>query len=413
MKTYIPRPLYTKRIEPFIDKELIKVITGQRRIGKSYILLQISDMIKKEKPEANIIFVDKEQLAFVDIKNYMELYQYVLKMTEGHSCNYLFVDEIQEIEDFQLCLRSLLNENRCDIYCTGSNAKMLSGELATHLAGRYIEFPVHSLSYEEFLTFNRRQDSSESLKLYLTFGGMPYIYNLAMEINVIFEYLRNVYSTILLKDVVAREAIRNVSFLENLVAYLIDNTGSLFSAQNISKYLKSQQVNMPTQTILNYLRALCNSFFIYKIQRAEIQGMKIFEIGEKYYFEDLGLHNAIRRFDFRKDINKLMENVVCIDLLRFGYEVYVGKYGNKEIDFIASKSDHRIYIQVTYMLSDDTTIQREFGNLLEIPDNYPKYVVTMDEIQSGGNYRGIKQISLRDFLLAEDKENIKSSFAFL
>lgn len=413
MKTYIPRPLYTKRIEPFIDKELIKVITGQRRTGKSYILLQISDMIKKEKPEANIIFVDKEQLAFVHIKNYMELYQYVLKMAAGHSQNYLFVDEIQEIEDFQLCLRSLLNENICDIYCTGSNAKMLSGELATHLAGRYIEFPVHSLSYEEFLTFNQRQDSSESLRLYLTFGGMPYIHNLAMETNVIFEYLRNVYSTILLKDVVAREAIRNVSFLENLVAYLIDNTGSLFSAQNISKYLKSQQVNIPTQTILNYLRALCNSFFIYKIQRAEIQGMKIFEIGEKYYFEDLGLHNAIRHFDFRKDINKLMENAVCIDLLRSGYEVYVGKYGNKEIDFIASKSDHWIYIQVTYMLSDDTTIQREFGNLLEIPDNYPKYVVTMDEMQSGGNYQGIKQISLRDFLLAEDKENIKNSLTFL
>jgi len=370
-------------------------------------------MIKKERPEANIIFVDKEQLAFAAIKNYMDLYQYVLKMTAGHSYNYLFVDEIQEIEDFQLCLRSLLNENKCDIYCTGSNAKMLSGELATHLAGRYIEFPVHSLSYEEFLTFNRRQDSSESLRLYLTFGGMPYIHNLAMETNVIFEYLRNVYSTILLKDVVAREAIRNVSFLENLVAYLIDNTGSLFSAQNISKYLKSQQVNIPTQTILNYLRALCNSFFVYKIQRAETQGMKIFEIGEKYYFEDLGLHNAIRHFDFRKDINKLMENVVCIDLLRFGYEVYVGKYGNKEIDFIASKNDHRIYIQVTYMLSDDSTVQREFGNLLEIPDNYPKYVVTMDEMQSGGNYQGIKQISLRDFLLAEDKENIRRSLTSL
>ena len=299
-----------------------------------------------------------------------------------------------------------MNENKCDIYCTGSNAKMLSSELATQLAGRYIEFPIHSLSYGEFLTFNQCQDSTESLKLYLTFGGMPYIHNLTMDKNVIFEYLRNVYSTILLKDVVARESIRNVSFLENLVAYLIDNTGSLFSAQNISKYLKSQHVNIPTQTILNYLKALCNSFFIYKIQRAEIQGMKIFEIGEKYYFEDLGLHNSIQHFDFRKDINKLMENVVCIDLLRYGYEVYVGKSGNKEIDFIASKDDHKIYIQVAYMLPDDATVRREFGNLLEIADNYPKYGVTMDEMQSGGNYKGIKQISLRNFLLAEDKEKL-------
>ena len=230
---------------------------------------------------------------------------------------------------------------------------MLSSELATQLAGRYIEFPIHSLSYGEFLTFNQCQDSTESLKLYLTFGGMPYIHNLTMDKNVIFEYLRNVYSTILLKDVVARESIRNVSFLENLVAYLIDNTGS---------------------------------------QRAEIQGMKIFEIGEKYYFEDLGLHNSIQHFDFRKDINKLMENVVCIDLLRYGYEVYVGKSGNKEIDFIASKDDHKVYIQVAYMLPDDATVQREFGNLLEIADNYPKY--------------GIKQISLRNFLLAEDKERL-------
>ena len=406
MKNYISRPLYIKRIEPFIDKSIIKVITGQRRIGKSYILLQISDIIKKNIPEANIIFVDKEQLAFTEIRNYMDLYQYVLKKVIGHNHNYLFVDEIQEIEEFQLCLRSLLNENKCDIYCTGSNAKMLSSELATQLAGRYIEFPIHSLSYGEFLTFNQCQDSTESLKLYLTFGGMPYIHNLTMDKNVIFEYLRNVYSTILLKDVVARESIRNVSFLENLVAYLIDNTGSLFSAQNISKYLKSQHVNIPTQTILNYLKALCNSFFIYKIQRAEIRGMKIFEIGEKYYFEDLGLHNSIQHFDFRKDINKLMGNVVCIDLLRYGYEVYVGKSGNKEIDFIASKDDHKVYIQVAYMLPDDATVRREFGNLLEIADNYPKYVVTMDEMQSGGNYKGIKQISLRNFLLAEDKERL-------
>lgn len=307
MKNYISRPLYTNRIEPFIDKDLIKVITGQRRIGKSYILLQVSDIIKRKVPEANIIFVDKELLTFADIKDYMDLYQHVLQKVAGHNHNYLFVDEIQEIEKFQLCLRSLLNENICDIYCTGSNAKMLSGELATHLAGRYIEFSVHSLSYEEFLRFNNLQDSSTNLNLYLMYGGMPYIHNLEMERNVIFEYLKNVYSTILLKDVVSRESIRNVSFLENLVGYLVDNTGSLFSAQNISKYLKSQQVNIPTQTVLNYLKALCNSFFVYKIQRAETQGMKIFEIGEKYYFEDLGLHNAIRHFNFQRDINKLME----------------------------------------------------------------------------------------------------------
>lgn len=406
MKSYIPRPLYTERIKPFINKQLIKVITGQRRIGKSYILMQLADVIKEQNPLANIIYVDKERLAFSEIRKDTDLYNYVKSASQGYEYNYLFVDEVQEIENFQLCLRSLLNENICDLYCTGSNAKILSGELATHLAGRYIEFHVHSLSYGEFLQFNQLQDSQESFRQYLTFGGMPYIHNLALDENVIFEYLRNVYSTILLKDVVIRESIRNVPFLENLIAYLVDNTGSLFSAQNISKYLKSQHVNIPTQTILNYLRALCNSFFIYKAQRAEIQGMKIFEIGEKYYFEDLGLHNAIRHFNFRKDINKLMENVVYIDLLRHGYQVYIGKSGDKEVDFIAMKNDRKIYLQIAYMLYDDATIKREFENLLGIPDNYPKYVVTMDEMQCGSNYQGIKQIHLRHFLLAEDKERL-------
>ena len=400
MKNYISRPLYIRRIEPFIDKSIIKVITGQRRIGKSYILLQISDIIKKNIPEANIIFVDKEQLAFTEIRNYMDLYQYVLKKVTGHNHNYLFVDEIQEIEEFQLCLRSLLNENKCDIYCTGSNAKMLSSELATQLAGRYIEFPIHSLSYGEFLTFNQCQDSTESLKLYLTFGGMPYIHNLTMDKNVIFEYLRNVYSTILLKDVVARESIRNVSFLENLVAYLIDNTGSLFSAQNISKYLKSQHVNIPTQTILNYLKALCNSFFIYKIQRAEIQGMKIFEIGEKYYFEDLGIRHVIRPFR-PDDIGQVLENVVHHHLMVRGYTVHVGRDGDREVDFVAERDGEKLYIQVAASVMEQKTWEREYGNLLEIRDNYPKIVVTLDPLE-GASFQGIRQIPVRRFLLMND-----------
>ena len=406
MKDYITRPLYTQKVEPFIGKSLIKVMTGQRRIGKSYLLMQLADMLRQRRADANLIYIDKERLDFAALKTEQDLYQYVRQHLEQNRPNYLFVDEVQEIENFQLALRSLLNEDACDIYCTGSNARILSGELATHLAGRYVEIHVHSLSYQEFLDFNRLADNGESLRRYLIFGGMPYLHNLPMDENVTFEYLRSVYSTILLKDVVSRENIRNVSFLENLVAYLADNTGSLFSAQNISKYLKSQRVNMPTQTILNYLKALCNSYFIYKLQRADTHGMKIFEIGEKYYFEDLGLHNAIRHFDFRRDVNKLMENVVCVELMRAGYQVHIGKNGNKEIDFMASKGSQRIYVQVSYLLPDEITIEREFGNLLDIPDNYPKYVVTMDEMLCGSNYQGIKQVHLRDFLLAEDKERL-------
>lgn len=402
---YINRPIYTERVKPFIGKQLIKIFTGQRRVGKSYIMLQLIDMVKALHPKANIIYIDKELLSFSEVKDSASLCDYVASRLVSEA-NFLFIDEVQEIDGFQLCLRSLLNENKCDIYCTGSNAKMLSGELATYLGGRYIEIPVHSLSYQEFLNFNSLSDSDDSLRLYLTLGGMPYLHNLGLNREVVYEYLRNVYSTILLKDVVSREAIRNVSFLENLVAYLTDNVGFLFSAQNINKYLKSQHISIPTQTILNYLKALCNSYFIYKVRRADVNGMKVFEIGEKYYFEDLGIRNAIRRLDFRKDVNKLMENAVYIELLRHGYDVFVGKNETKEVDFVAEKNDERLYIQVSYMLYDESTVEREFGGLMEIPNHYPKYVVTMDPLQNGGNYQGIRQVHLRNFLLAEDKRKL-------
>lgn len=279
-----------------------------------------------------------------------------------------------------------------------SNAQMLSGELATTLSGRYIQFPVYSLSFTEFLEFHKLANSNESLIQYLKLGGMPYLVHTGLEPDVVFEYLKNVNSTILLKDVVARENIRNVSFLENLTAFLADNTGSLLSAFNISKYLKSQQQNMPTQTVLNYLHALTNAFYVHKVQRANVNGLKIFEVGEKYYFEDLGLRNAIRSFDYRNDVSKLMENAVYLQLKRNNFNVFVGKIGDKEIDFMAERNGERIYLQVSYMLFDQKTIDQEFGNLMSIDDNYPKFVVTMDEISTGSDFKGIRQIHLREFL---------------
>jgi len=395
-KEIIPRKNYVERIKPFINKQLIKVLTGQRRVGKSYILLQLIDEIKKEQPNANIIFIDKELDEFADIQNNTDLYQYVNSKLKDAE-NYLFIDEIQEIYSFEHCLRSLLNEKKCDIFCTGSNANLLSGELATHLAGRYISFEIHSLSYLEFLEFNNLGNNNQSLNQYLTIGGMPFLSNFETDKNLSFEYLKNVYSSILLKDVVARKNIRNVAFLENLVAYLVDNVGNLLSAHNISKYLKSQQINMMPQTIINYLYALCNAFFIYRVPRAEINGLKIFESGEKYYFEDIGIRNAIRTLNFAKDINKLMENAVFMHLMQNNYKVFVGKNGEKEVDFVAEKNGKKIYIQVAYMLYNEETIKREFGNLMEISDNFTKMVVTLDEI-SVGNYKGIKQVHLRDFL---------------
>lgn len=394
-----PRNPYIERISPFIGKRLIKILTGQRRIGKSYLLKLIIRQIKSKQSNANIIYVDMERHEFSTIYTDKELHQYVTERIVTDRPNYLFVDEVQEIAGFERCLRSLLNEGQCDIFCTGSNAKMLSGEIATLLAGRYIEFPVHSLSYPEFLEFNRLEESSQNLIHYLTLGGMPYQHNLGLDKPIVFEYLKSLYATILLKDVVARENIRNVSFLENLVAYLADNVGSLFSAQNISKYLKAQRVSIPTQSVINYLKSLTNAYFVHKVSRAEVNSLKIFEIGEKFYFEDLGLRNCVRNYNFQNDVSKLMENVVYLHLLRNGFQVYVGKTADKEIDFMAEKDGEKLYIQVAYILADANTIKREFDSLLQVEDQFPKYVISMDEGNLSASYKGIKRLHLREFLL--------------
>jgi len=398
-RPFIPRQVYTERIKPFIDKEIIKVISGQRRVGKSYILFQLIAEIRQTNPSANIIYINKELKPHEHISDADNLYSYVKMNLIANTKNYLFIDEIQEIKYFEKALRSLLVENCCDIFCSGSNANMLSGELGTFLAGRYIEFTVHSLGYDEFLNFFQLQNTTENLSKYLTVGGMPYMKVIGLDEFSVFEYLRNVYSTILLKDVVAREGIRNIQFLENLIEYLADNVGNLFSASNIAKYLKSQRTTITTQAVLNYLKPLSSAFFIYKVPRYDISGFKIFEVGEKYYFEDIGLRNCICGFDQRKDINKVMENAVYLHLLRSGYKVFVGQLGTSEIDFIAEKNGITIYVQVAFMLIDENTEKREFGNLLKIADNYRKYVVTMDEYNAGSNYQGIEQVHLKDFLL--------------
>jgi len=398
---YIVRPVYTEKIKPFIGKQIIKVLTGQRRVGKSYIMFQLMDYIKEEDPSANIIYINRELEQFAHIRTNADLNEYLNTKFSVDNTNYLFIDEIQEIESFQLTIRSLIAENKCDIFCTGSNAKMLSGELATYLSGRYIEFNIHSLSYVEFLSFHHLEAGNESLMKFLTYGGMPFLPVIGLDESLPFEYLKNVYSTILLKDVVSRENIRNISFLENLVLYLADNIGSLFSATNISKFLKSQRIELTTQLTINYLKALTNAYFIHKVVRSEVSGLKIFEIGEKYYFEDLGLRNALMGFDQKADIHKVLENAVYLHLLQCGYRIYVGKIDNKEIDFVADKNGLKIYIQVCLQITDQTTSSREFGNLMLIKDNYPKYVITLNDMIIGNDYFGIKQMNLVEFLLLE------------
>lgn len=394
---YKRRPLYFEQIQPYINDRLIKIITGQRRVGKSYVMNQIKDEILEQNSGENIIYINKEDYAFDAIKNYVDLMNFLEPTIKSKEKTYLFIDEIQEIEEFEKAIRSLQLTDQFDIYCTGSNASLLSGELATHLAGRYIQIRVHSLSYVEYLDFHNCEDSTETFLEYVQFGGMPHLINLRKSKEVYYEYLRNIYDSIILRDVVARYKLRNVNTLQNLIQFLSDNVGSLFSATSISSFLKSQKISLLPKTILEYTELLQLVYFIDGVKRAEIHGKKIFEIGEKFYFEDIGMRNAIIPFQIQ-DLNKLLENIVYHHLKCMQFDVYIGQLGNKEVDFIATKNDQKYYIQVAYLLIEDTTIEREFGNLEAIKDNYPKLVITMDDVPMS-NSNGIEHWNIRKFLL--------------
>ena len=396
-KKYTKREYYIKKLEPFIDKNIIKVIVGQRRVGKSYLLFQLIDIIKQKYKTANIIYVNKELNEFDWIKNYNDLLKYINENIKKSKKNYIFIDEIQDIENFEKALRSLNAEEKYDIYCTGSNANLFSGELATYLSGRYIEVKVFSLSYKEFLLFHKLENNKDTFLKFLRFGGLPYLVNLELTDEIVFDYLKNVYNTILLKDVVARHNIRNVNFLNSLAEYLADNTGSIVSAKKISDFLKSQKINISTNIVLDYLAFLQQAFFILKTPRSVVQGKKIFEIGDKYYFEDIGLRHSLIGFK-QVDISKILENIVFLHLVTNGYKVTIGQLGKKEIDFICEKQGELMYVQVAYLITDENK-EREFGNLLLISDNYPKIVVSMDEVILESNYKGIKHLNIREFLV--------------
>lgn len=398
MMDYINRPLYIERIKPFMGKSLIKVLVGQRRVGKSCLLMQLKDLIKAQEPNTQIIYINKEQNEFSFIKNSDDLFNYLKENIKGIGKVALFIDEVQDIESFEVTLRDLASRKNYDIYCTGSNANLLSGELATFLSGRYIEIKVFGLSYAEFLSFNKKADAAETFHEYIKLGGLPYLINLNNEMQVVYEYLTSIYNTILLKDVVGRFNIRNVRFLESLVEFLSDNLGSIVSSKRISDYLKSQKINVSTQVVIDYLGYLETSFLIFKVKRTGIEGKKLFEIGEKYFFEDIGIRNSIVGYK-ATDIHKILENIVYLHLRMAGYSVSVGVEGQKEIDFIAQKEGDKIYVQVAYLLTNQETINREFGNLLEIPDNFPKYVVTMDELSETSSYKGIIRMHIKDFCL--------------
>lgn len=292
-KNLIKRKGYIDKIKPFMRKSIAKVVTGQRRVGKSFLLYQIIEEILKESPEANIIYINLEDFAFSSLQTAEDLYNYILSQSRKNEYNHIFIDEIQEIKDFEKAIRSLLLNEENDIYITGSNAKMLSGELATYLSGRYIEFKVYSLSYPEFLQFHQLAESEKSYNLYSRYGGLPYLLNLPLEDETVNEYLKSVYSTIVFRDVVSRYKLRNSAFLEKLIQFLSENIGSLFSAKNINDYLKSQHATISVNQIQNYTEYLSNAFLIHRVERYDLIGKRIFEIGEKYYFENMGIRNIV------------------------------------------------------------------------------------------------------------------------
>lgn len=393
----VKRENYMGRVIPFVGKNLIKVFTGQRRVGKSYLLFQIMNYLLEQNTETAIVYINKEDIAFSEIKTAQDLHNYVLSHKSKGNKTYVFIDEIQDIENFETALRSLLLHEDLDLYCTGSNAKLLSGDIAGFLSGRAIEIVVYSLSYPEFLTFHALADSAEALELYLKYGGLPYLKNFELEDVVVFEYLKNIYNTIVYRDIINRFSIRNVSFLEQLVLFLASNIGSLFSAKKISDFLKSQRINMASNQVQMYSEYLANAFLIHRVGRYDLVGKRLFETGEKYYFENLGIRNALWGYRI-EDRGKIIENVVYNHLLFKGYEVQVGSIGPLEIDFVAQRSGEKIYIQVALSINEPQTLEREFGNLKKIKDNYPKIVITLDVFQ-GNTDEGIVAMDLRRFLM--------------
>lgn len=392
----IERKTYLNNIKPYINKNLVKVFVGQRRVGKSYLMLMTSMHISKQNPKANIIFIDKEQYEFDFINDYHALIKYVEPKLDNTQQNYLFIDEIQEINQFEKALRHFQNKHSIDCYCTGSNAEILSGELATLLSGRYITIKVNPLSYIEFLEFHQLPNTDESLYKYLKWGGLPFIINLEKDDRVIFDYLSNILSTIIYKDILYRYKIRNVEFFDRLIQFLAANSGNLITAKKISDYLKSQKTDISPRVILNYLQYLQNAFLVYKLKRTDVNSKKIFEISDKYYFEDWGLRNAILGLG-KLSIPDTLENVVFAHLKQLGYAVSVGILKNLEIDFMAQKQGQTIYVQVAYLIPDTKVREREFGNLEHINDNYPKYVISLDPVEIK-SHNGIKHLHLREFL---------------
>lgn len=396
----IKREIYLSKIRPFINQNIVKVLTGIRRCGKSVMLELIRD-------ELRTLGISDRQLLSLNMESRNnpfaatadDVYAYIKSFVEGTNTRvYLFLDEIQELEDWETMVNSCMIDFDTDIYITGSNAKLLSGELATYLGGRYVEFKIYPFSFKEVMDIMPQRNKTEAFQIYLIRGGMPFLYQFPIDEKSALQYLNDIYDSILLKDIATRNKIRDIELLKRIIQFFIANIGNAFSAASISKYLKSELRGVSTETIYNYIDYCKTACFLHMVPREDVIGKKVLQFQEKIYIADHGVREAVYGNNMR-DINQTLENIVYVELLRRGYLVRVGKSNVNEIDFVATLGNEKIYVQVTYLLATEETMDREFKVLETIPDNYPKYVVSMDEIDRGRN--GIKNINIRDFLLME------------
>lgn len=399
----ISRELYLKKIRPFMDKDIVKVMTGIRRCGKSVMLKLIQrELEEKGISREQILTINFESRMLPCEKNTDAVFQYVREFAEKTKKRiYLFFDEIQDLAQWEELVNALQIDFDADIYITGSNAKLLSGELSTYLGGRYVEIRIYPFSYGEILEILRLESSPEVFLQYLTYGGMPFIYQNRIDNEMALLYLEDVFDSIILKDITQRNQVRDVGIFKTILLYLVAGVGTTFSASSIQKYLKSEKRGISAETLYNYLEYCKDACILHMVPRSDIIGKKLLQFQEKPYLTDHGFREAVYGNN-QRDIQQILENIVYMELIRRGYTVSIGKNSQMEVDFVAERGSGRFYVQVAYLLADDTTIKREFGALESIPDNFPKYVVTMDEINQSRN--GIKHVNIRKFLLMADYE---------
>lgn len=394
----ISRPNYYSKLEKLLGKGVLIVLTGQRRVGKSYVMKELVAR-KQQEPNANVIYIDKEKTAFDTIVTYKDLVTYVDERLDKSKHNYLLIDEVQEIEEFERGLRNYYNESFIDVVVTGSNSDILSSDLGTMLSGRYVEVFIQGLSYPEFLEFHNLEDGEAAIHKYINYGGLPGLRPFGLDNpETINDYLQGVYNTILVKDIIRRKKIRNVPFLENLIRFIADNIGKPMSATSIQNYMTSNESEVSKNLILKYMKAITEAYLAAAVSRYNIHGKKLLETNDKFYLGDVGIRNFIVGGRRANDIEKIVENLVYQHMVRLGYEVKVGQLYSTEINFVGTRGDEVVYVQSAYLITEEKTFNREFGNLLPIKDNYPKYVISMTPYMDSSKWEGIIHIPFVEFL---------------